>query len=161
MSVVSMFLLNLVLALLWTFMWGTFGPWVLLAGFVVGYLLLGLFSRAFGGVGYGAKLWDLLAFAAYFVRILVVANLQVAREIITPGHHMTPRLLRYPVEDLTAAQLTVFANSITLTPGTLSVDVSDDDRYLYVHAMYARDRDLAMRDLTELRGRILRDLFGQ
>lgn len=160
MSLAGMFMLNIVLALLWTLMWGTFDMGVFLSGFVLGYLLLGLFSRTFSQQGYGRKGWQLFSFAAYFVRILIKANLQVAWEIITPRFAMQPRLLRYPVSDLSPAQLTTLANAITLTPGTLSVDVTQDKNWLYVHCMYARDNDQAIAELTELRDRIMDEVFG-
>src|SRR5690606_30103991 len=110
------------------------------AGFALGYVVLGLVSRATGSRrNYASAGWDLFRFSLYFIKILVISNLQVAREVLTPGLKITPSFLRYRVEDLTDIQLTTLANSITLTPGTLSVDVSDDGRWLYIHAMYAQD----------------------
>ena len=60
--------------------------------------------------------------------------------MVTPGLSMTPRIIRYPVSGLSPIELTTLANAISLTPGTLSIDVSPDDEWLYVHAMYAEDR---------------------
>jgi len=160
MTNVGLFLLNSLLAVLWMLMWGAFDIYALLAGFVAGYLLLGLLSRVALSTTYGTKLWKLLAFAAYFLRILVQANLQVAREIVTPGFSMTPRLIRYSVEGMTPVQITTLANAITLTPGTLSVDVTEDGRFLYVHSMYARSRAEAVHDLDLLRKRLMEEVFS-
>ena len=154
-----LFLLNILLAVLWMCMWGLFDIYSLTAGFVLGYLLLGVVSRSTPGEGYGTKGWKLLSFTAYFLRILVKANLQVAREIITPGYQMTPRFIRYPIDGMTDFQITGFANAITLTPGTLSADISDDKRYLYVHCMYAQDRQEAVKELDELRERMTKEVF--
>lgn len=154
-----LFLFNILLAVLWMFMWGLFDIYSLAAGFLLGYLLLGTISRTMPGEAYGVKGWRLLSFSAYFLRILIKANIQVAREIITPGYQMTPRFIRYPIDGMTDFQITSFANAITLTPGTLSADVSDDKRYLYVHCMYARDRQEAVKDLDELRDRMVQELF--
>ncbi len=156
----SLFLLNILLAVLWMFMWGLFDIYSLGAGFLLGYLLLGIVSRAMPGEGYGTKGWKLMSFTAYFLRILVKANLQVAREIITPGYQMTPRFIRYPIDGMTDFQITSFANAITLTPGTLSMDLSDDGRYLYVHCMYASDRQEAINELDELRDRMTQEVFS-
>jgi len=157
----SFFLLNILLAVLWMCMWGLFDIWSLMAGFLLGYLLLGVVSRTVQeGKGYGTKGWKLLSFAVYFIRILVKANLQVAGEVITPGLKMTPRFIRYPVEGLTDMQITSLANAITLTPGTLSVDVINDNRELVVHCMYADDRKAAIEDLDELRDRLLKEVFN-
>jgi len=155
----SFFLLNILLAVLWMFMWGLFDIYSMTAGFVLGYVLLGVVSRTFPGEHYGAKGWKLLSFMCYFLRILVIANLEVAKEIITPGFQMTPRFIRYSVEGMNEFQITSFANAITLTPGTLSADISDDNRYLYVHCMYAKDRQKAVSALDELRDRMRKEVF--
>lgn len=157
----SMILLNIFLAVLWCFMWGWFEVYNLLAGFVMGFIVLALIDRIALQRHYGKRVISLFSFLLYFLRILVIANLQVAREIATPGYQMSPRLLRYDVKDLTPIQITFLANAITLTPGTLSVDVADQEDYLYVHCMYARDRDSIIEELDELRDRILKEVFGQ
>ena len=156
----TLFLLNILLALLWALLWGSFDGWTLLVGFGIGYGLLALSPWHRGRHHYGRKLLGLVRFFLYFVRILVVANLQVAREVLTPGFQMNPRIIAYPVDDLTDVQITTLASAITLTPGTLSVDVSDDGRVLYVHAMYARDRAAAFREIDQLRNRLMREVFG-
>ncbi len=156
----NLLLLNIFLALLWMLMWEAFDVYSLIAGLVLGYLLLGIVSRTMQGQGYGTKGWELLSFAVYFVRILIKANMQVAWEILTPKYNMTPRFIRYSVEGLSDVQLTCLANAITLTPGTLSVDISDDNRYLYLHCMYAKDRDAAVAEIDELRDRLIKELFS-
>jgi multicomponent Na+:H+ antiporter subunit E len=154
----NLFLLNILLALLWTFVWGAFDMYTFAGGFIIGYIVLGIYSRVVGA-DYGLKVWRLLSFAWYFIRILIRANLQIAWEVLTPTHHQTPRIIRYPIEGLTDAQITTLANTISLTPGTLSMDVSPDRRYLYIHSMYARDRAAAERDIHELRQRLMREVF--
>jgi multicomponent Na+:H+ antiporter subunit E len=155
----TLFLLNIVLALLWAFLWGSLDIYTLVSGFILGYLLLGVYSRVTQVQGYGGKVLQLIRFLAYFIRILIKANFQIAREVVTPRHHMKPRILRYDVSGMTEAQLTVLANTISLTPGTLVVDVSQDKQNLYVHFMYAEDRDEAIRQLDELRRRLMTEVF--
>ena len=155
----NLILMNIFLAVLWMLMWESFDIYSLAAGFVLGYLLLGIVSRTMHGQGYGSKGWHLLSFGVYFLRILVKANLQVAWEILTPTYQMTPRFVRYPVEGLSDVEITCLANAITLTPGTLSVDISDDNRFLYLHCMYAKDRQAAIAEIDELRDRMMKELF--
>ncbi len=155
-----LFLFNILLAVLWMFMWGTFDIYGLAAGMLLGYVLLGVVSRTMPGEEYGRRGLQLVSFLAYFIRILIKANLVVAWEVITPGYQMTPRFIRYPIDGLTDFQITSLANAITLTPGTLSSDVSDDKRYLYVHCMYAKDRESAVKELDELRDRMMKELFS-
>lgn len=156
-----LFLLNILLAVLWMFMWGEFDLYTLLVGFAIGYILLALASREMldGGRPYGHRVWRVTVFSVYFLRILVKANLQVAWEIVTPGFHMTPAILRYDVSGMTDLQITTLANAITLTPGTLSVDVADGRDSLYVHCMYAKDRDVVIEKLDELRYRLMKEIF--
>ena len=73
------FLINVLLAVLWMCMWGLFDIWTMLAGFFFGYLLLGAVSRTWypDGKGYGSKLFNLISFGFYFIRILIQANLTV------------------------------------------------------------------------------------
>lgn len=156
----SLFLLNIFLAVLWMFMWGVFDIYSLMVGFLLGYLLLGIISRSIRGQAYGSKGWHLLSFTVYFLRILINANLQVAKAILAPTFEMTPRIIRYSVEGMTPLQITSLANAITLTPGTLSMDVSDDQKYLYIHCMNAQDREAAVRELDELRDRLMKEVFG-
>ena len=158
----KLLLLNLLMAILWMFMWGQINIYTMVFGFALGFVLLCIIGWVvpLGRDSYGRKVWNTLSFAAYFMKILVTANLQVAREICTPGFQMTPAFVRYSVEGMTDLQITSFANAITLTPGTLSVDLSADAKYLYVHCMYAKDRQAAISGLDELRDRIMTEVFG-
>jgi multicomponent Na+:H+ antiporter subunit E len=54
---------------------------------------------------------------------------------------MTPGIIRIPLSARTDLEITLLANLISLTPGSLSLDVSDDRKVLYVHAMYIGDKD--------------------
>jgi multicomponent K+:H+ antiporter subunit E len=77
----------------------------------------------------GIVLWD-----------IVVANFQVAAIILfKPNHKLRPAWLAVPLELTTPEAITVFAGTISLTPGTVSVDVSACGRYLLVHALHAPD----------------------
>ncbi|HEV2295457.1 MAG TPA: Na+/H+ antiporter subunit E [Tepidisphaeraceae bacterium] len=174
----TQFLLHLTLALLWMLLWGSFDLYTLLAGIVVGFLLLALFARVTGGagvdggsgrflepvrqvatLGYPTRLWRLICFAAYFVKILVVANWQVAKLVLAPSMPIHPRIIRYDVSGLTPAQLTTLASAITLTPGTLSADLSSGDRLLYIHCINAPDAEQAVREIDQLKDRLLKGVF--
>lgn len=155
----TLFLLNIVLAVLWCFTWGSFDFLTLATGFVLSYLLLGLYSRVTVVEGYATKARDLVRFALYFIRVLFVANLQIAYEIITPGLGFSPRIVRFDVTGLTPVQRLVLVNSINLTPGTLVVDISPDRRTFYVHCMYASDYDKTIADLNDLKQRLQTQVF--
>jgi multicomponent Na+:H+ antiporter subunit E len=90
-----------------------------------------------------------LAFLAFFVREVVVSALRVARDVLAVRPRMRPAIVRVPLDVRTDGQIALLAILITLTPGTLALDVSEDRRTLFVHAMFAADAD-AVRD--EIKG---------
>jgi len=154
------FMMNLFLAIVYVALSGQADAVGFFFGFAIGYVLLAFYSMARRKTNYGFKVIKLIRFLIYFMIILTKANLQIAWEIITPGLHQTPRILRYPVEDLSDVQITTLANCITLTPGTLVVDVSDDGKWLYIHCMYAKDPAAAIAELDELAQKLKREVFS-
>ncbi len=68
---------------------------------------------------------------------------------MTPTNHMTPGFIKINPEAETPLEITWLAATISLIPGTLTVDTSEDDEYLYVHAMHIRDPDEIKRETTE------------
>ena len=155
----TLFLLNILMAVLWCFTWGSFDFFTFAGGIILSYGLLGLYSRVTTVRGYGSKVRDLLGFVLYFFRVVLIANLQIAYEILTPGLGLAPRVVRFDVTGLTAVQRTVLINAINLTPGTLAVDLAPDRRTLYVHCMHAADNDKAVRELHDLNNRLNSEVF--
>lgn len=153
-------LFNLFLALVWCLLTGSASPWNFVAGLLVGAFVVGAFTTVTGRGNYLRRLFGLLRFAVYFLTILLRANVQIATEAISARPRQRPRILRYPVGDLTAAQTTILANAITLTPGTLVVDVSPDRRWLYIHCMFAEDANEAIRAIDELADRMRSEVFA-
>jgi multicomponent Na+:H+ antiporter subunit E len=154
------FLFNIGLALVWCALTGSFTEWNFFAGMLVGAAVVEGYTRARRSAPYLGKMVRLVGFAGYFLRILVKANLQVAWEVVTPKHTMQPRILRYPIAGLSDVERVTLANAITLTPGTLVIDVSPDNEWLYIHAMYARDEEAALRSIDELALRLRKGVFS-
>ncbi|MEW2382045.1 Na+/H+ antiporter subunit E [Micromonospora sp. NPDC047707] len=94
-------------------------------------------------------------FLAWFVARLVVANLVVAREILTPGSGLQPAVVRVPLRSRTDTEVALVALCVTLTPGTLTLAVRRDPRVMWVHGMYAADAEAFRRTLAELEERLL------
>lgn len=88
---------------------------------------------------------NLFLFFVDFLWDLTVSNVQIAWDIWTPADHYTPRLVEVFVGDLSPMQLTLLSSRITLTPGTLTAEVSEDRRILIVHVMYPGKDDIAKR----------------
>jgi len=77
-----------------------------------------------------------LEFLLFYLKEILVSNVRVAYDVLTPTHRMTPGIIALDVSDFTDAQISMMANFITMTPGTLGLAVSDDHSTLYIHAMY-------------------------
>lgn len=82
-----------------------------------------------------------LAFLAFYVREVVMSNLRVAYDVLTPAHHMKPAFVALSLPAMTGRQILILSNLITMTPGTLTLDVSSDRSTLYLHAMYVGDAE--------------------
>ena len=88
-----------------------------------------------------------LRFVAFFAKEVVVSALRVARDVLAPRPRMRPAIVGVPLDVRTDGEITLLAILITLTPGTLALDVSADRRTLVVHAMFAADPDQVRRDI--------------
>ena len=130
---------NIILALTWALATGNFSPLNMLVGGVVGFAIL-LFVRPLQPKSrYFTKLGQAIGFSLFFLRELVVSSLRVAWDAVTPTHHMRPGIIAVPLSAENDIEIAFLANLLTLTPGTLSIDVSDDRKFLYVHIMYLTD----------------------
>jgi multicomponent Na+:H+ antiporter subunit E len=95
-----------------------------------------------------------------FLRLLVVANYQVARAVLQPAR-IRPGIIAVPLPHASDAVVTLVANSITLTPGTLTLETerSGDSAVLYVHTLDLRNID-SVRDDIHLLERLAIDAFA-
>ncbi len=150
---------NLLLALAWVILSGDFSGLNLVVGLVFGYITLVLIEPQVDALaGYPARVPRILRFLGFFIKELVQANLRVGFDILTPPWHMKPGVIAMPLEARTELEITMVANLISLTPGTLSLDVSDDRKVLYIHAMFLDDEEELRRNLKEMEYRAL-ELF--
>ncbi len=137
----TLFAWNLALAVVWAAVLGELALGNLLVGFALGFGILAAVSPLFGTSRYFEKSLRLVEFAAFFVGQLVLSSLRVAGDILTPRPRARPGIVGVPLEARTDAEITLLANLVSLTPGSLSLEVSADRRTLYVHAMFLEDAD--------------------
>lgn len=145
----SIFLTNLLLALAWVALTGQYQASNFFAGLLLGFVVLRMTLRGEAAVAYGARLKAIGVFAFFFIKELILANLKVAFDVLTPRHHMRPGIVAVPLDLKTDLEITVLTTLITLTPGTLSLHVTDDRRTLYLHAMYIDDPDQLVRGIKD------------
>ena len=144
------------LTLVWALLWGDFGLASLLSGVAIAMFVV-LVARPAGAHGIQLTSFHPLSavvFVAYFLVQLVKSSLEVAWEVITPGSNVNRAIISVPLHVTTDGLATLVGNAITLTPGTLTVDVrsSGPERppVLYVHALHFTDVESLRRDVLRL-----------
>ena len=145
----TLFLINVLLALAWVAVTGVLSALNLVFGFALGALALSLIREQVGSVGYLSRMRRIVSLFALFFYELVLSAWRVARIVISPRMELRPGIFSYPLAVRRDFEIAMLANMITLTPGTLSVDVSEDRSMLFVHAMDASDVEAARRDIAE------------
>lgn len=142
-------LMNILLALSWMFLTGDLDFINFIEGFFIGFIILWVSKYASESSKYISKIPKILSFILYFIYELILANIKVAYDVLTPRHRMKPAIIAVPLTVDRDFEITVLANLITLTPGTLSLDVSTDKKVLYVHSMYITDPEEFRREIKE------------
>ncbi len=110
---------------------------------------LGPRRRSGGPLRHLARAGRILSLALLFLYELVLSGWRVARLVTSPTMQLVPGIFAYPLKVDRDFEITLLANLITLTPGTLSVDVSSDRRTLFVHAIDCSDVAKARRDIEQ------------
>lgn len=130
------FAINLILAFVWAALNGGIGLPSLIVGFLIGYLVLFILQPLFGNSRYCGKLLDGAQLVIFFIYELIVSSIKVAWDVLTPMQRSRPAVVAVPLDACSDAEVTVLANLVSLTPGSLSIDISDDRSHLLVHAMF-------------------------
>ena len=161
MKQINVILGNIFLPLVWMALTGAFTFANFAVGFVISTLALWLISSPADVtlIVYLTRFLRFVGFFVFFVWELLVANLRVAYEVLTPGFQMRAAIIAIPLDAESDLEITVLANLITLTPGTLSLDVSADRKTLYIHAMHVDDVEQFRRDIKQRMERRVIEVF--
>ena len=143
----TQFLLNILLSFVWVLLTGSYELVNFAFGFLLSFGIMWLISRSTGDDRYFTLTFKIIGFVFFFFYELIKANIEVAWDVITPKFHMKPGIVRVPLDAETDTEITLLANLISLTPGSLSLDVSADKKVLYVHAMYISDKEEFIRSI--------------
>ena len=106
------------------------------------------------------RLYRTVKLLVVFLREFVVSVFRVALLVLSPRMRFTPAAFRFPLALTSDRQITLLANMITLTPGTLTVDVADDRSALIIHAIDCPDVDAACAELRDGFERLIREAFA-
>ncbi|MCX7607691.1 MAG: Na+/H+ antiporter subunit E [Anaerolineales bacterium] len=154
----TLLLLNVLLALAWAALTGSFKPVDLIFGFVLGYLVLWLVLHK-NRPRYFRALPLAISLLFYFLTDVLRANLRIAATVLSPRMKLRPAVVAVPLILKSEAATILLANMITLTPGTLSLDVSTDHQILFVHTVWLDDVEAFRRQVVDGYERRLKELF--
>lgn len=139
----KLLLLNLFLMLLWPALIQSFERQDFVAGFLIGFVLLTIIERS-----YGRRIWLGASFLLFLLREIVISNINLAALILHFGKlddRLDPGIVGIPLTAASELEITLLASVITLTPGTLSVDMIEDaqgHKTLYVHNLRVGDPEV-------------------
>ena len=128
-------LLNVVLALTWMFLTTSNSAASFIIGYLIGAIILFIFRRFFKTRFYLHKVVAVIRLLGIFIRELLIANFDVFKTIIRPKLELRPGIFTYETELKSDWQITLLSCLITLTPGTLVLDIGPDNKTLYIHAL--------------------------
>ncbi|MGF1553473.1 MAG: Na+/H+ antiporter subunit E [Paracoccaceae bacterium] len=144
------FAINLLLAAGWAALAGAFTLSNLVVGFLLGFLALLAAKPLFPDDGYFLRLPRLVRLALVFLRELVLSSIEVTRDVLRPRPRNSPGVIAVPLKARSEVELLLVSSLVTLTPGTLSLDLSDDGSELYVHAMFVDDPERLRAEIVEV-----------
>lgn len=143
------FLTHILLTVAWMALTGLFSAPNALLGFVLTYLLMGIVAGHPDWRRYVTRIPALAVMLLYFLKELVVANFVMARAVLLPAERLRPAIIAVPLDIQSDMGITLLANLITLTPGTLSLEISSDKKVLYVHTMHLDDPESFRRSVKQ------------
>jgi multicomponent Na+:H+ antiporter subunit E len=145
-----MLLGSILLALAWAALQGEITLVNLLAGYAFGYVILALLAR--GGVmpsTVTSRMAHAAGLAGFFIWELVLANMRVAIDVLRPRTTIQPAVLALPLDVTTDGEILLLSMLINITPGSVTIDLSEDRRTLYVHVMHMTSAETSRREIKE------------
>lgn len=146
------------LTAVWVFLWEAPSVANFVSGLALSSALVFLYP-ARGPVLTPVSVVGFVRFAAYFLWKLVEASAVLAWEVVTPRNSINEGIVAVQIRGASDALTTIVANSISLTPGTLTLEVDRDPTVLYVHVLHLRSIDEVRADILELEAHVI-DAFG-
>jgi multicomponent Na+:H+ antiporter subunit E len=133
--------MHLLLALVGSYLFFLTTDWLPYNATTAGLFYLGLFAllwltAAAYNPAYFRKVPKGIGLLMFFLKEVFAANFRIAYDILTPHYHMKPTIIALPLSVQTDVEIMLLACMITLTPGSLSLDLSKDRKILYVHVLY-------------------------
>lgn len=133
--------MNLIIAIMWMFLSESYTLPSFITGYLIGIFLLLLLNRFIPDTFYLRRFYKILALVYLFIKELITSNIDIVKLVYQRKPEFEPGIFALPTDLTSNWEITLLANLISLTPGTLSVAVSQDNTHLYIHAMNIDDID--------------------
>ncbi len=140
-------LVNILTAVMWMFLQNSFTPATFVFGYLIGMLILIILRRFLIFELYFRRLWAMVKLFFLFVVELTKANLDMVRVILKPRLNHRPGIVAVRTQLETNVEITLLAALISLTPGTISMDFSEDNKTIYIHSIDVLDKDEMIEDI--------------
>ncbi len=154
-------MLTLLLALVWTLLQNDVSAGMVVFGLILGIIIPWSTSAWWPDTPKGFRMGKMISYSIMVLWDILVANIEVAWIVLTVSNEkLKPAWIVVPLELRQPEAITVLAGTITLTPGTVSADLSDEGHSLLVHVLHTDDPD-AVRDEINIRyQRRLKEIFS-
>ncbi|HSM22535.1 MAG TPA: Na+/H+ antiporter subunit E [Rubrivivax sp.] len=151
---------SLAIVVLWLSLNNTIDPGQVVLGLLIGWLLPLLVGHFWPTTVVLQRPWRAVAFAGVVIKDVILANLRVARAILGSPARLRPGFIRVPLDLQSDVGITVLAQTITLTPGTVSADITPDRRTLIVHYLDEGDPEALIAEIKRRYERPIMEMFG-
>lgn len=153
-------LLTILLVIVWLIIANSFTINSLVLGLILGILIPFFTYPYWPNVPTGFRAGKMLSYIGLVIWDIIVANIEVAWIVVTKRNaDMKSTWVTIPLDLRTPEAITMLAGTITLTPGTVSADLSDEGHCLLVHALDAEDPDAVRDEIKERYERRLKEIF--
>ncbi|WP_156291141.1 Na+/H+ antiporter subunit E [Oceanobacillus salinisoli] len=142
-------IINLIVGFLWMFLSESYTMPSFITGFIFGILLLFVLRRFIPGEFYFKKVLNILKLTLVFIKEVIVSNIDMLKYIYSPKKIAEPGIFSLPLDVKSNWEITILATLISLTPGTLSVAVSENNETLFIHAMNIEDVNESIRSIKD------------
>ncbi|SEA95784.1 multicomponent Na+:H+ antiporter subunit E [Thalassobacillus cyri] len=141
--------INIVIALMWMFLSESYTFSTFLVGYLLGILLLFVLQRFIPDSFYMDRVIKVIKLIVLFIKELTLSNIEIVKLVYKPKLDIEPGIFALPTELKSNWEITLLANLISLTPGTLSIAVSEDNSKIYIHAIDIPDVVESINDIKE------------
>lgn len=104
--------------------------------------------------------WLLIKYVFVVIFQILIANIMVARLILTNQDRLHPGFLLVPLDLTSPLAISLLANTISLTPGTVSCDLSEDQQSLLIHALHIEDAEATVAEIKQMFEKPLKEIFN-